>query len=131
MIHGFASGEYSFMDSSELDLWSDRDDTPVSARNYAYSPFRFDDDEYATDNIIDELDDIFSRTGWHVHPEYSHIAVADDTVSVWPYVIRRRVVLIEKYYGDGGWSERPYNVPMNTAEMMESHIPVKVWVDCD
>lgn len=132
MIHGFASGEFAFMDSSEFDLWSDRDDTPVSARNYAYSPFRFDSDEYVADNIIDGLDSYFGLTEWTVELNAPNVAVALDTVSVWPYTVRRRVVLIEKYYGDGGWGERPYNVPlMGTEEMMESHIPVKVWIDCD
>lgn len=133
MIHGFASGEFAFMDSSEFDLWSDRDDTPVSNRNYAYSPFRFDSDEYVADNIIDELDGHFDRTGWHVHPTMPWIAEADDTVSVWPYIVRRRIVLMEKYYDhNNGWSERSYNVPVvGTEEMMESHIRVKVWIDCD
>lgn len=141
MIYGFAAGEFQFMDSSVFGYWSDRDDTPVSARNYAHEVFSQDDTEYSVENILDHLDDYFGVGEWHIEKGNDYLsgsyaenyAVANDTVTMWPFIVRRRIVLIEKYYGSGGWTERPYPVPVQTdwEELTEPIVTPDVHIDCN
>lgn len=120
-IYGFAAGEFQFMDSSVIGHWSDRDDFPVTSRDYAHEVFNYDAGlEETPANIMDELNDYFGEGQWHVEkgnglPDggygYNYV-VADDTVSSWPFIVRRRIVLMSKYYDlDKGWTEAPYVAP--------------------
>jgi hypothetical protein len=133
MVFAFAAGEFSYMDSGVFPQWSDRDDYPVSARNYADEVFRYDPDvEETSENIIDELNDYFGEGQWHIHADKPNVAVADDTTSAWPFVVRRQVILVKKYHnGVNGWVEKPFPIPVKYENMMETHIEVKVWIDCD
>lgn len=142
-VFGFTAGEFQFMDSSVIGHWSDNDDYPVSARNYADEVFAYSDDlEETPANILDDLNDYFGEGQWHIEkgddlPDGGYAynyAVADDTTSAWPFIVRRRVVLVLKYYNDiQGWTEKPYPVPDPTdyAELQAGYSPRKVYIDCD
>lgn len=111
MIYAFAAGEYQYQDSSTFAMWSDRDDAPVSARNYAYELLSVDETEYTAELIIETLDDHFGPMGWHIDPIRPCVAVADDTTSAWPFVVRREVQFVRKFYGQHGWTEEHYFIP--------------------
>lgn len=132
MLYGIALADYQYMDSSVYEQWSDRDDFPVSARNYAHTVFSYDPDlEETPENVIDELDDHFGgRSNWHVD---GNMAVAVDTISAWPFIVRRKVVLFVKYHdGVRGWQEKSYPVPdPEFAEVAAGYQPRKVYQDCD
>ena len=130
MIHGFAMGDYSFADSSEFENWSDRDDMPVSARNYAYDVFTFEHTEFLEENILDELNWYFrDDNGYTVE---GNVAVAVDTVSAWPFMVRRKVVLIKKFHGSDGWEEKPFMVPSPVEHAsLELLNDVLAITDCD
>jgi len=131
MIYAFTSGKFSFMDSDEYMMWADRDDTPVSARNYAHDLFVYDGNEdEERDWIIEDLNDFFGPSGWHVSGEHQNVAEADDTTSAWPFVVRRQVVLIEKFYGPEGWQEKPFAVPFS-GELMAPLMEPTVFQDCN
>lgn len=143
MIFGFAAGEYAFQNSSVFGFWSDGDDYPVSDRSYAQEVFRYDEDlEETPDNIIDELNDYFGEGQWMIEkgndlPDGGYAynyAVAIDTSSAWPFIVRRRIVLVHKYHsGVKGWTEKPYPVPdpTNYNELQAGYQPRKVYQDCD
>lgn len=131
MIHGITSGTFTFQDSTPVDLWSDLDGYPVSARNYAHTIFSYEEDGYANENIHDELDYYFERTGWHVDPNDNSVAVANDTTGAWPFVVRLKVKVFVKYHdGIKGWREKPYDLT-DVAELMEPAVSPKVYIDCD
>lgn len=132
-VFGFASGKFAYQDSSVFTHWADRDDYPVSARNYAYEVFAYDEDiEETPENIQDELDDWFGRGEWRFADDSCSIIEALDTTSAWPFVVRRRVVLVLKFRdGVNGWQEEPYNLRMAMEELMEPAVTPKVWIDCD
>jgi hypothetical protein len=140
-VFGMAAGEFQFMDSSVYGHWMDRDCTPVSNRNYAHEIFAYSEDlEETPANILDELDDYF-RGPWHIEkgndaPDggyHYNYAVADDTETYWPFIVRRRVALFQKEYNMySGWEETPYSVPdRDIVEAAEGYQPRKVFQDCD
>lgn len=130
-VFGFASGEYQYMDSSVFVHWSDRDDYPVSARNYAHEVFSYSEDlDETPENIKDELDDWLGEGRW------SQVEVgifeAVDTISAWPFIVRRRVEVVVKYHnGLNGWQEKPYDYTAAMLELMEPAVKPRVWIDCD
>ena len=132
-VFGFASGEFQYADSSVFTHWADRDDYPVSARNYAHEVFAYSDDlEETPENIQDELDDWFGKGEWQLATDDGSVIEAFDTTSAWPFIVRRRIVLVLKYHdGVNGWSEKPYNLRMAIDELMEPAVTPKVWIDCD
>lgn len=132
MIHGFRTGYFQFEDSEQFEHWSDRDDYPVSARNYADS-FSVEETEHTDELILDELDSILGP-GWYTEPgnDYTwNTAVSFDTVNVFPFEVQRRVKLIRKYnHPDKGWTEEPYPIPdmgEDIEELMAPAIEPKVF----
>jgi len=132
-VFGFASGEFQYCDSSVFTHWADGDDYPVSARNYAYNVFSYDEDlEETSLNIQDELDDWFGKGEWQLASYDSSVVEGLDTTSAWPFIVRRRIVLVLKYHdGINGWVEKPYNLRMAVDELMEPAVTPKVYIDCD
>lgn len=126
-VFGFASGEYQYMDSSAFVHWSDRDDFPVSARNYAHEIFRYDEDlEETADNITDELNDWFGEGAWaQVSPG---VFEAIETTTSWPFIVRRRIEVVVKFHSFlNGWQELPYDHTKHAGPM----VPIGVYQDCD
>lgn len=143
-VFGFTSGEFTMeaTPGTPVGYWSDGDDFPVSARNYAHELFAYSDDlEETPENILDELNDYFGEGEWHIEAGFDNpnggycwnYAVANVPVRVFPFIITRRVVLVHKYLGPNGWTETGYPVPDPTKwdELQAGYQPRKVYQDCD
>jgi hypothetical protein len=120
------------MNSSVFEHWSDQDDYPVSARKYAHEVFAYSEDlEETPENIMDELDDYFGgRSNWRFADYKCTVAESIDTVSAWPFVVRRRVVMVLKFHdGVNGWQEKGYDLNTEFESLMEPAVDVKVFIE--